>query len=261
MVPFQIKICGVTSVSAAEHAWEKGADAIGLNFYVKSSRYISQALAKNIVVSASDFSAKENRSVLVVGVFVNEPIEALIKIANKVGLGCVQLHGDEQPSDVAEIRQGLTNADVKIIRAIRTQPAKKSAGRNVGNSEPSSVGDSETEPIGGDDETDVLKEINRIETEIENWSAAGIDAVLLDAAIAGEFGGTGKTVDWVAFSKLKSRVPIVLAGGLTADNVEEAIRISNTRSVDVASGVESSPGQKDDQKVNRFIANASRALE
>ena len=85
-------------------------------------------------------------------------------------------------------------------------------------------------------------------------------AVLVDAHVEGEHGGTGRTVPWSLLSGLDFGVPLILAGGLTPDNVAEAIRIVRPWAVDVASGVESAPGKKDPDKVRRFIANAREAI-
>ena len=88
-------------------------------------------------------------------------------------------------------------------------------------------------------------------------------SVLVDAAAAGEFGGTGKTVDWhqlVDHANWLNTTPLILAGGLTSENVAEAIRIVRPHAVDVASGVESAPGKKDAAKMRDFVAAAREAF-
>jgi phosphoribosylanthranilate isomerase len=84
-------------------------------------------------------------------------------------------------------------------------------------------------------------------------------AVLLDGHRAGLHGGTGQPAPWELLAGFDPGVPIILAGGLTPDNVAEAIRIVRPYAVDVASGVESSPGRKDADKMRRFIDNARSA--
>jgi phosphoribosylanthranilate isomerase len=84
-------------------------------------------------------------------------------------------------------------------------------------------------------------------------------ALLLDAYAPGQHGGTGQTAPWPLLAGFRPEVPILLAGGLTPDNVAEAIRVVRPYGVDVASGVELSPGQKDPDKMRRFIANARAA--
>jgi phosphoribosylanthranilate isomerase len=84
-------------------------------------------------------------------------------------------------------------------------------------------------------------------------------ALLLDAHVPGQHGGTGRTAPWQLLASFRPEVPIILAGGLTPENVAEAVRVVRPYGVDVASGVEHSPGRKDPDKVRRFIANAREA--
>jgi phosphoribosylanthranilate isomerase len=78
-------------------------------------------------------------------------------------------------------------------------------------------------------------------------------AILLDGHASGLYGGTGQTAPWEMLAGFHPGVPVILAGGLTADNVAEAIRIVRPFAVDVASGVESKPGRKDPEKLKRFV--------
>jgi phosphoribosylanthranilate isomerase len=84
-------------------------------------------------------------------------------------------------------------------------------------------------------------------------------AVLVDAHVPGEYGGTGQLAPWHLLADWRPGVPLVLAGGLTPDNVAEAVRIVQPYAVDVASGVESSPGTKDRERLHRFIDAARTA--
>lgn len=84
-------------------------------------------------------------------------------------------------------------------------------------------------------------------------------ALLLDGHAPGQHGGTGQTAPWHLLASFRPHVPIILAGGLTPDNVAEAIRIVRPYGVDVASGVESAPGRKDADKMSRFLANIREA--
>ena len=85
-------------------------------------------------------------------------------------------------------------------------------------------------------------------------------AYLFDTQVLGEHGGTGKTFDWRLMPQ-KNIGHRVLAGGLDAENVAEAIRIAAPDAVDVSSGVESRPGVKDPDKIHRFVSAAKRARE
>jgi phosphoribosylanthranilate isomerase len=84
-------------------------------------------------------------------------------------------------------------------------------------------------------------------------------ALLLDGHTAGQHGGTGQAAPWHLLESFRPGVPIILAGGLTPDNVAEAVRIVRPYGVDVASGVERRPGHKDPEKIKRFVANAREA--
>jgi phosphoribosylanthranilate isomerase len=86
-------------------------------------------------------------------------------------------------------------------------------------------------------------------------------AVLVDAHVLGAYGGTGQTVPWHLLANFQPGVPLILAGGLTPDNVAEAVRLVRPYAVDVASGVEKRPGQKDLEKMRLFVANARAALD
>jgi phosphoribosylanthranilate isomerase len=86
-------------------------------------------------------------------------------------------------------------------------------------------------------------------------------AVLIDSFVAGEMGGTGHRAPWELLVGFDPGVPLILAGGLTPDNVADAIRLVRPWGVDVASGVESAPGVKDHGKLRAFVHAARGALE
>jgi len=126
----------------------------------------------------------------------------------------------------------------------------------------------------GDEQPDVVGQINvpcikafRIRdaesvAAIADWTAAAGDnlaAVLLDAYDPAARGGTGKQFNWQLAAELKCDPPVILAGGLKPDNVRQAIETVKPWGVDVASGVESSPGEKDMAKVAGFIQAAGSA--
>lgn len=77
--------------------------------------------------------------------------------------------------------------------------------------------------------------------------------MLIDAAVKGVYGGSGVTADWTAAAELAKKYPLLLAGGLTPENVADAVRQVQPWGVDVASGVESAPGEKDAGKMSAFI--------
>lgn len=206
------------------------ADAIGLNFYSSGKRYVDPATAKSIVDELSQAATK----LVTVGVFVDDKIEEVASIAAALSLDVIQLHGDQTPDDLRLLKSWIDDREFEcdVIRAIRTQPHDGMSAMN-------------------------LAEVN---AEIQLWQSAGIDAILIDAAVAGHFGGTGKQVDWAGFAALRSAVPKILAGGLNPDNVSGAIKTASPAAVDVASGVERTAGQKDEPKTRSFADSALTAF-
>lgn len=87
-----------------------------------------------------------------------------------------------------------------------------------------------------------------------------VPAMLIDAAVKGVYGGSGVTADWATAAELAKKYPLLLAGGLTPENVADAVRQVQPWGVDVASGVESAPGEKDAGKMSAFV-NAVREVE
>ena len=115
----------------------------------------------------------------------------------------------------------------------------------------------------GDETAEMLNELNgkafkafRGVTDVETdkrMIADGAPAFLVDAAVKGVYGGSGVTADWSAAAELAKKYPLLLAGGLTSENVADAVRQVKPWGVDVASGVESAPGEKDASKMKAFV--------
>jgi phosphoribosylanthranilate isomerase len=111
----KVKICGITNWTDARNAFEAGADFLGFNFYRESPRYIAPAAARRIVRRLPD-------GVSSVGVFVNTPEAETLRIARKVGLDFVQLHGDESPDVVGRLQR-----TVPVIKALRVRGTLRSS--------------------------------------------------------------------------------------------------------------------------------------
>lgn len=94
-------------------------------------------------------------------------------------------------------------------------------------------------------------------TEIERFRKAGASAILLDAWHPELKGGTGHSFDWAQFPKMD--IPLILAGGLTPENVEDAIKTTQAFAVDVSGGVESAKGIKDQQLIEKFMQGVLRS--
>jgi len=204
----RVKICGITRVEDAVSAVQAGADAIGLVFYAPSPRCVSVEQAQKIVAAIPPF-------VSVVGLFVNAPKAEIESILSQVKLDILQFHGDESPSDCAQI-------NLPYYKAIR-----------------------------------VKVDTNLLQYEVEFSRAK---ALLLDAHSDVAFGGTGQTFDWNLIPKNLTK-PIILAGGLTVENVEKAIVQVRPYAVDVSGGVEISKGIKDVAKIAAFMQGVSNASQ
>jgi phosphoribosylanthranilate isomerase len=98
-----------------------------------------------------------------------------------------------------------------------------------------------------------FKAFRGVPENISGFAREAAPALLLDAAVKGSYGGTGAIADWNGAAELAKYYPLLLAGGLTPDNVAEAVRRVNPWGVDVASGVEARPGVKDPVKMKAFI--------
>ena len=223
ITPGWIKVCGLRDVASAEAAAHAGASAVGLNFFAKSPRSIAPADAARIV---SVLATTPTRPV---GLFVNHLRDEIESIAAQAGVTAIQLHGDETPAFIQEIQQ--RHPDWAILKAFR-------------------IGES-LRPV-----AECFAECERL-----NVRLAGC---LLDARVDGSFGGTGTVAPWELIARDYDRTnwpPLILAGGLTPDNVATAIRIVRPIGVDTASGVESSPGVKDTKLLARFVAEAKRGFE
>lgn len=200
------KICGITNEEDATWAVNLGAHFIGLNFHSESPRKVSVDLAARIAKKVPPF-------VPLVGVFVNQTPAEIVKIAQKVGLGGIQLHGDQTPDDCRAIAGQLESF---VMRAFR-----------IG-------GEADLEPLAA------FKEVCKyflLDARVEGQPGGTGQTFPWDlAARAKSFG-----------------VPIFLAGGLTPENVEAAVEAAQPFAVDVASGVEKSPKRKDYDKMKKFL--------
>ena len=113
----------------------------------------------------------------------------------------------------------------------------------------------------GDETPEMLKQLapqafkafRGVPGNVEAYAHSEVPVCLIDAAVKGAYGGTGVTADWSAAEELAKRYPLLLAGGLTPDNVADAVRQVRPWGVDVASGVEAGPGSKDAGKMKAFV--------
>ena len=99
-----------------------------------------------------------------------------------------------------------------------------------------------------------FKAFRGIPESVDGFARSGSPAFLVDASVKGLYGGSGVTADWDGAAELAKKYPLLLAGGLTPENVAEAVRRVKPWGVDVASGVESAPGEKDARKIKAFVS-------
>jgi phosphoribosylanthranilate isomerase len=209
----RIKICGVTTPEDARHAAEAGADAIGLNFYPKSPRFVTPTQAAAIVRVLPPFTAA-------IGVFVEMPMRQACAIAYQLGLRGIQTYEEQLPDSDPFPFAHMPSFRVKDEASLDAIQAYMNAARAA------------------------------------NRTPA---AVLIDSFVEGQMGGTGRRVPSDMLALFDPGVPLILAGGLTPENVAHAVAEVQPWGVDVASGVESSPGRKDPDRVLRFIQAVRRA--
>ncbi|UCC45551.1 MAG: phosphoribosylanthranilate isomerase [Candidatus Zixiibacteriota bacterium] len=204
---FQVKVCGITRTTDAELVADLGGDMVGFVFYTKSPRRISVRAAADI--SRSGAVALVDR----VGVFVDERVARILRIAERVRLDLIQLHGNETAKEVAAIQK----AGFRVIKAHRVSCS-------------------------------------------DDWERAArsrADLIMADRMTRELPGGSGKQFDWSI--RPRRKLPnLVLAGGISVDNLAEGVKLFKPILVDVSSGVETRPGIKSSRKLRAFFAECNR---
>lgn len=245
-----VKICGVNTPEAGVVAAEAGADFIGLIFAAKSARQVTIEKAKMIAESvrkvrktaplrapraiatspgsAAEWFGKQTGDLaatiakgsgpLLVGVFVDHPLEFIQKAIAECGLDIVQLHGHES-EDFADF------LPVPATKALH-------------------IGAGETAAAVG----------KTMEPGVGHVSTYLLDTLVADGR--SQQGGSGVTFDWSIAAGLAKEMPFFLAGGLTPENVADAVKQVRPWAVDVASGVEAEKGVKDLEKIKAFVKAA-----
>jgi phosphoribosylanthranilate isomerase len=168
--------------------------------------------------TAVEIAAVHRRHVQIVGVFVNSTLDHVVRVADEVGLTMLQFHGDEGPAFCTEAAR---RTGCRVIKAARVRSG----------------------------------------ADIQALAPFRTDYHLLDSFAPGLPGGTGETFAWElarhgvpSGPRVRARIPVILSGGLTPENVGEAISVVHPYAVDVATGVESAPGRKDHGALNAFAA-------
>ena len=193
------KVCGLTRAQDVKIVYENGSLYGGLIFAEHSKRCVSLRQAQELVIAAP---------LRFVGVFQNQEIDFIVKIANQLQLYAVQLHGAETETFITVLRQQLPE-NTQIWKAISVNTETQSA-------------------------VDFTDDLN-------------VDRYIFDSQTANQQGGTGKTFDWSLIPE-NLKYKIILAGGISPNNVEQAIQ-QNCLGLDLNSGLEISAGVKDQEKV------------
>lgn len=212
----RVKVCGITRLRDAELAVELGAWAVGMVFYGPSPRVCSTDEALRIR------SALRRRDVELCGVFVNAPLDELVRASEEMGLTLLQLHGEEGPSYCA---QAAHRTGAKVIKAVQVAS-------------------------GGD-----VRDVERFHTEFHL-----LDARSTKQGKRALRGGTGEAFDWSLLAVRRSTVPLILSGGLGPENAAAAYRAAAAHghrarpfALDTASGTEQAPGRKDPERLRAFF--------
>ena len=171
------------------------------------------------VATAEQITNELRRKVEVVGVFVNAELDEVAAVVDACSLSIVQLHGDEGPAYCAEVAR---RTGAKIVKAVRAR--------------------------------------DKASVRALYAYRDRVDFHMIDAYVEGEHGGTGETFAWDLVAERKSsQLPLILSGGLTPDNVGDAIEQVRPWAVDSASGTEAEPGRKDPAKVTAFMRAVEQA--
>jgi phosphoribosylanthranilate isomerase len=172
------------------------------------------------LADAAEIIAKLPNGIEKIGVFVNETPAHVAEVAQRAGLSGVQLHGDEPAEQMPEFRRAL--GERKIVKTLQARDAGE-------------------------------------ERLADYLSARGsIDAILLDSGSAHQRGGTGIPFAWEEVvplaAAIREAMPLIIAGGLNAENIAMALRLFDPWGVDVVSGVERELGKKDEGRLHDFVA-------
>lgn len=224
-----VKICANTNLADAQLAVDLGADALGFVF-AQSPRQVTVAQVRAITSGLRAGAAVE-----LIGVVQTQDAAEIVGVVREAGLSGVQLHGGFNLALVRDLRERL-GAGTTIAQVLHW--------------------------VVGEDAASATRVAGQMREMI---AAGGVDRVLLDAKVGSVSGGSGRSFDWAAARAVLDEVraegapEVILAGGLRPENLAEAIRAVAPWGVDVASGVEASPGVKDPVRLREFIEIARRS--
>ena len=222
----RVKICGLMTQGDIRLCAKAGADAVGFvtEYPVPVPWNLDRAKARELVAFTPPF--------VTTTAVVGGPVESILQIADTVRPHFLQLHGDETKEEIEHICSSLADTGIKVIKALRIDIDTGKARFSI------------EDPL---EAATVLAE-------------TGISGLAVDSKTANRPAGTGVPLDWSAVERISSSIsiPLILAGGLTIQNVSEAIERVRPYGVDIISGVEKAPGVKDEERVCRFVQAAKQ---
>lgn len=259
-----MKVCGVTDPDDALAACRAGANLIGVIFAEKSKRKVTKERARAVVDAVRAFGERSSRISIPTpsSNLDGSPVAALGSKArtleNSARRGCPLVVGVFQNQDEAYVRECVEESGLDLVQLHGKEGMEAASAERCG--VPAiRVVDIETD-ADGTGTTDAEAAVTKLLDSVTSDPVA----ILLDTAIKGskEGGGTGVAFDWSLAEKVQSRgLPVLVAGGLTPDNVGQCVGGTRPWGVDVSSGVEAGPGKKDLDKVAAFVKGARDAEE
>jgi phosphoribosylanthranilate isomerase len=217
----RIKICGTTREEDIRLCVEAGVHALGfvVEYPIEVPWNLDRMRARELMCRVPPFVSR----VIVVG----DDLETVIELADLLKPHAIQLHGNEPLSVTAQITGALKERTIQVIKALRISVETGKC------------------HFAGEDPLDAARSIEEI----------GVDAILLDSVSNTRPAGTGRSIDWniARIIRREMKLPVILAGGLHAGNVGQALSAVNPYGVDVISGVEHPVKEKDPEKVRAFV--------
>ncbi len=228
----KVKICGITTPEGARTVARMAIHAVGFVFYPPSKRYVTPEKARELAEIVRAESRAAGREIVTVGVFVDETVPQMLETTRIAGLDVIQLHGDEPAAAVTELR----TAGFSVIRSVR----------------PENLAAADAEYA------EILECAPRFQENGRQDSWPGF--MFLAESSGGEMpGGEGVPWAWRELGNLAElRTPVLLAGGISPENVRAAREIPGLAGVDVSTGVEDSPGRKSVEKIRRLLAEMEK---
>ena len=203
----KIKICGINEIKIIDCCINNGVEYCGLIFYEKSPRFVNLELAKKII------NYVYNKKIIPVGVFVNKPLNEIMKIIKKTCLKHIQLHGDEDNNYIKHLKKEF---DLKIIKSI------------------------------GINNKDDLRKMDDL--QLSDYFLFDYKPKINELP-----GGNAKSFDWSLLQNITINKPWFISGGINIDNIEQINKKLIPYGIDISSGVEDKPGIKSSHKINALL--------